>query len=69
MELLAARVDGARMVVGVGWRSDRNPESGFDIRSTCALLDAHPCTRMPSVDGRANAPSHKQVESHVYAVG
>ena len=34
MELLAARVDGLRSGVGVGWRGCRDPESDFDVMPT-----------------------------------
>ena len=47
MELLAARVDGARRVVGVGWRSGSVLESGFDTSSTHALLVAPPALEYP----------------------
>merc|ERR1719253_967886 len=42
MRLLAARVDGLRSVVGVGWQGCRDLESDFDTSSTHALLVAPP---------------------------
>jgi hypothetical protein len=47
MRLLAARVDGLRSVVGVGWRGCRDLESDFDTSSTHALLVAPPALECP----------------------
>ena len=47
MRLLAARVDGLRSVVGVGWQGCRDLESDFDTSSTHALLVAPPALECP----------------------
>ena len=74
MELLAARVGGARSVVGVKWRECRDLESDFDTRSTHALLVAPPALECPMLSDvrmqlRRNsiARLHSRISSRIVA--
>ena len=71
MELLAARVGGARSVVGVKWRECRDLESDFDTRSTHALLVAPECPMLSDVRMQLRRNSiarlHSRISSRIVA--